>query len=229
MAESKTVFEQLEEVRRELDELKGKHRTFDDQLNENDPKVIEFVKKANRVWRYCGEKSDLSRENVKNKKQSIIAYVLLAIYAIVPFLFIDRPYAWCFAVFSSIICIGQGILQSFKMKQRKYEMNYEEILPFWKCADLDDNGIVCATKYKWWGKLLKIGLFVIPILLGIEMLVFLEPGWNFLGFLPIGFCSLLILPFRDNTIYGYRLHFVDDKNDIEYIYLKEFMTRNNLK
>lgn len=226
---SKTVFEQLEEVQKELKDLKDRQKALVDQLNEDDPKIIEFVKTAKRVWRYSYEKSALRRKNKKNKKISIIAFALLAIYLIVPFFFITKSYGWILPVFSGIVCICQGILQVFKMKMREYELKYNDIPSFWRCAEFDDNDIVCATKDKWWGKLLKIGLFVIPILLGIEMLVFLEPGWNFLGFLPIGFCSLLILPFRDNTIYGYRLHFVDDKNDIEYIYLKKFMTRNNLK
>ena len=59
MSENKTVFEQLEEVQKELKDLKEKQKTLVDQLNEDDPKIIEFVKRANRVWRYSYEKSDL--------------------------------------------------------------------------------------------------------------------------------------------------------------------------
>ena len=90
MSENKTVFEQLEEVQKELKDLKDKQKTLVDQLNEDDPKIIEFVKNANRVWRYSGEKSDLRRENNKNKKLSIIGFVLLAVYLIVPFFFITK-------------------------------------------------------------------------------------------------------------------------------------------
>ena len=68
MSENKTVFEQLEEVQKELKDLKDKQKTLVDQLNEDDPKIIEFVKNANRVWRYSYEKSDLKRKNNKNKK-----------------------------------------------------------------------------------------------------------------------------------------------------------------
>ena len=49
---SKTVFEQLEEVQKELKDLKEKQKTLVDQLNEDDPIIIEFVNTANRVWRY---------------------------------------------------------------------------------------------------------------------------------------------------------------------------------
>ena len=40
---SKTVFEQLEEVQKELKDLKEKQKTLVDQLNEDDPIIIEFV------------------------------------------------------------------------------------------------------------------------------------------------------------------------------------------
>ena len=60
---SKTVFEQLEEVQKELKDLKEKQKTLVDQLNEDDPIIIEFVNTANRVWRYSYGKSDLKRKN----------------------------------------------------------------------------------------------------------------------------------------------------------------------
>ena len=94
---------------------------------------------------------------------------------------------------------------------------------------MDDNDIVCATKDKWWVIALRIVLWLIPIALGAEMLIFLEGFWKFAGYVMIILCSVLWLPFKDNTIYGYQLHFVDDKNDIEYHLLKDFMKRNKLK
>ena len=229
MSENKTVFEQLEEVQKELKDLKDKQKTLVDQLNEDDPKIIEFVKNANRVWRYSYEKSGLRRENNKNKKISIIGFVLLAIYLTVPFFFIAKPYGWILPVFSSLICICQGVLQAFKMKPREYELKYNDIPSFWRYAELDDNDIVCATKEKWWVILLRVCVLLIPVSISIEMFLFLDGIWKIICWLPAVLFSLLILPFRDNTIYGYQLHFVDDKNDIEYIHLKEFMTRNNLK
>ena len=229
MSENKTVFEQLEEVQKELKDLKDKQKTLVDQLNEDDPKIIEFVKNANRVWRYSYEKSDLRRKNNKNKKMSIIGFILLAIYLIVPFFFISKPYGWILPVLSVIVCICQGTLQIFKMKQREYELKYNDIPSFWRYAELDDNDIVCATKDKWWVILLRVCVLLIPIAISVEMFLFLDGIWEIICWLPAVLFSLLILPFRDNTIYGYQLHFVDDKNDIEYIHLKEFMTRNNLK
>ena len=160
---------------------------------------------------------------------SIMAFALLTIYLIVPFFFITNPYGWILPVFSGVVCICQGILQVFKMKAREYELKYNDIPSFWRYAEFDDNDIVCATKDKWWVVLLRVCVLLIPIAISVEMLLFLDGIWKFLCWIPGVLFSLLMLPFRDNTIYGYQLHFIDDKNDIEYFYLKEFMTRNNLK
>lgn len=229
MSENKTVFEQLEEVQKDLKELKEKQKSLVDQLNEDDPKIIEFVKTANRVWRYSHEKSDLKRNNNRNKKMSIIGFVLLAVYLIVPFFFISKPYGWILPVVSGLVCICQGVLQAFKMRPREYELKYNDIPSFWRYAELDDNDIVCTTKEKWWVILLRVCVLLIPIAISVEMFLFLDGIWEIICWLPAVLFSLLILPFRDNTIYGYQLHFIDDKNDIEYFHLKEFMTRNNLK
>lgn len=64
MADTKNVYEQLEELKEKLNEA-NKPRTLVEQLANNDPAVIEFVKNAKRVWRYCGDKSELKRRNKK--------------------------------------------------------------------------------------------------------------------------------------------------------------------
>ena len=219
MAEPKNVYEQLEELKEKLNEV-NKPRTFAEQLANDDPAVIEFVKNAKRVWRYYGDKSELKRRNKKKQQRSIIAFFWLAIYLIIPFFFVTKPWGWILPIFSSFVCIGQAILQFFKMKPSEYELPYAQIPSFWKYAELDDNGWVIA---------LRIALLLIPAALGAELLIFLEGFWKIAGYVMIVLCSALWLPFQDNSIYGYRLHFVDDKNDIEYHLLKDFMKRNNLQ
>ena len=115
------------------------------------------------------------------------------------------------------------------MKPREYELKYNDIPSFWRYAEFDDNDIVCATKDKWWVILLRVCVLLIPIAISVEMLLFLDDLWKLLSLLPGSFSVLLTSFFKDNTIYGYQLHFVDDKNDIKYFHLKEFMARNNLK
>ena len=58
--------------------------------------------------KYSYEKSDLRRKNNKNKKLSIIRFILLAILLTVPFFFITKPYGWILPVFSVVVCICQG-------------------------------------------------------------------------------------------------------------------------
>ena len=228
MADTKNVYEQLEELKEKLNEA-NKPRTLAEQLANDDPAVIEFVKNAKRVWRYCGDKSDLKRRNKKKYQRSIVAFCLLAISLIVPFLFITKSLGWVLPIVTCITCIGQAILLFLKMKPSEYELQYNSIPSFWKYAEYDDNEIVCATKDKWWVVALRIVLLIIPIALGAEMLLFLEGFWKIAGYVMIILCSVLWLPFKDNTIYGYQLHFVDDKNDIEYHLLKDFIGRNNLQ
>ena len=228
MADTKNVYEQLEELKEKLNEA-NKPRTLAEQLANDDPAVIEFVKNAKRVWRYCGDKSDLKRRNKKKYQRSIVAFCLLAIYLIVPFLFITKSLGWVLPIVTCITCIGQAILLFLKMKPSEYELQYNSIPSFWKYAEYDDNEIVCATKDKWWVVALRIVLLISPIAVGAEMLLFLEGFWKIAGYVMIILCSVLWLPFKDNTIYGYQLHFVDDKNDIEYHLLKDFIGRNNLQ
>ena len=228
MADTKNVYEQLEELKEKLNEA-NKPRTLAEQLANDDPAVIEFVKNAKRVWRYRGDKSELKRRNKKKYQRSIVAFCLLAIYLIVPFLFITKSLGWVLPIVTCITCIGQAILLFLKMKPSEYELQYNSIPSFWKYAEYDDNEIVCATKDKWWVVTLRIVLLIIPIALGAEMLLFLEGFWKIAGYVMIILCSVLWLPFKDNTIYGYQLHFVDDKNDIEYHLLKDFIGRNNLQ
>ena len=89
MADTKNVYEQLEELKEKLNEA-NKPRTLVEQLANDDPAVIEFVKTAKRVWRYCGDKSELKRRNKKKQQRSIIAFFLLAIYLIIPFFFVTN-------------------------------------------------------------------------------------------------------------------------------------------
>ena len=228
MADNKNVYEQLEELKEKLNEA-NKPRTLGEQLANNDPAIIEFVKSAKRVWRYYGDKSKLKRENKKRFRFNIVRFCVLVILLIVPFLFITKPLGWILPIFSCITCIGQAVLQGLQMKPSEYEVQYDLIPAFWKYAEYDDNDIVCATKNKWWVIVLNIALLIITVAIGVEVIVFLGyVGWVVGA--PIMLSSLLVLSFfGDNTIYGYELHFVDEKNDIEYHLLKDFMQRNKLK
>jgi hypothetical protein len=228
MAE-KNVYEQLTDLQNQLAEMQLKPRTVQNLIAEDNPEIIEFVKNARRVWRFGGEKSELKRENKKMRRRCITALCLLGLYFIVPFLFITKPFGWILPIFSSIVCIGQAFLEFHIMKPREYEMPYDQISVFWKYAEYDDNEIISATKDRWWTVTLRIALFIIPFVLGIEMLVFFFDSWGAFAFCIVLWSAIPWAFLLDNTIYGYQLHFIDDKNDIEYDLLKDFMERNNLQ
>ena len=229
MDEVKNVYDQIADLKSEISEIKTKPRTIYDQINDNEPIVFDFVKNAKRVWRYSYEKSELRRKNKKKKQTSIVALCFLFLYIIIPFLFIAKPLGWIMPIVSCIVCIPQIIIQIHKIKPREYEVEYDKLLSFWRYAELDDNDIISATKDKWWVIMLRIAILLLQFAIGVEFLIYFDNGLKILGIMLIVLCSLTLLPFRDSTIYGYQLHFVDDKNDIEYHILKDFMNRNNLK
>ena len=229
MDEVKNVYDQIADLKTEISEIKTKPRTIFDQMNDNEPIVFDFVKNAKRVWRYRYEKSEVRRKNKKKKQTSFFALCLLSIYIIIPFLFIVKPLGWIMPIVSCIICVPQAIIQIHKIKPREYEMEYDKLLCFWRYAELDDNDIISATKDKWWVILLRIAILLLLFAIGIECLIYCDDSLKFLFFMFIVSCSLTLFPFIDSTIYRYQLHFVDEKNDIEYHILKDFMKRNELK
>ena len=71
MADTKNVYEQLEELKEKINEA-NKPRTLTEQLANDDPAAIEFVKNAKRVWRYHGEHSDFDRKIKALQKRGLI-------------------------------------------------------------------------------------------------------------------------------------------------------------
>ena len=235
MSENKTVFEQLADVQQELQDIKIKQRTFDDQLRENDPKIVDFVKTAKRIWRYSGEKSDLRRENNRFRKKTILRCIMLLVQVIIPLCFITVPYVWISFTFSGIVAILGAIYFIAQSKDSPYQIEYSELEKerWWNVYECDDNDIICQSREKGIFKALRILMYLVPILNAICLLVFGgfigENTWAYIG----GFFEMLLMGFGtvffNSSGQGYQLYFIDKKNEILYYNLKEFMTRNNLK
>ena len=153
MADTKNVYEQLEELKEQLNKA-NKPRTLAEQLANDDPAIIEFVKNAKRVWRYCGEHSDFNRELKKVKKRGVIYLLLLSLQFALPFLFVPAtPYAWILVAINSIFCLGYGIYSGYRFfKRREYEIPYDKTCGFGQYNEYDDNGIIISTEN---GALLK--------------------------------------------------------------------------
>ena len=230
MADTKNVYEQLEELKEKLNEAK-KPRTLADQLADNDPAVIEFVKNAKRVWRYRGEHSDFNRNLKKMKKRGIIYLLLLSLQFASPFLLVSAtPYAWILVAINSILCLGYGVYSGYRFfKRREYEIPYDKTCGFGQYNEYDDNGIIISTEN---GALLK-AFQLFTELMPLPIFVFSFFCLNDISGL-IAFClcglriSLSAVRFSDSGM-GYTLYFVNNKNEIKYHFLKDFMKRNKLK
>ena len=235
MNENKTVFEQLADVQQELQDIKTKQRTFDDQLRENDPKIINFIKEAKRIWRYSGEKSDLRRENNRFRKKTILRCIMLLVQVVIPLCFITVPYVWISFTFSGIVAILGSIYFIAQSKDSPYQMEYSEMEKerWWNVYDFDDNDIICQSREKGIFKALRILMYLVPILNAICLLFFGgfigENTWAYIcGFFEVLLMSFGVV-FFNSSGKGYQLYFINEKNEVLYYHLKEFMTRNNLK
>ena len=230
MADTKNVYEQLEELKEKLNEA-NKPRTLVEQLANDDPTVIEFVKNAKRVWRYHGEHSDFNRNLKKVKKRGIIYLLLLSFQVALPFLLVSAtPYAWILVAINSILCLGYGAYSGYRFfKKREYEIPYDKTCGFGQYNEYDDNGIIISTENGALLKAFKLFTELMPLAIVVFSLLCLNEisGW-IVFFLCCLRIPLYAARFSDSGM-GYTLFFVDDKNEIEYHLLKDFMKRNKLK
>ena len=230
MADTKNVYEQLEELKEKLNEA-NKPRTLVEQLANDDPAVIEFVKNAKRVWRYHGEHSDFNRNLKKVKKRGIIYLLLLSLQLALPFLLVSAtPYDWILVAFNSMLCLGYGAYSGYRFfKKREYEIPYDRTCGFGQHNEYDDNGIIISTENGDFLKAFKLFTELMPIaILVFSFLCFGTIGGKIAFFLCLTRIPLSAARFSDSGM-GYTLFFVDDKNEIEYHLLKDFMKRNKLK
>ena len=229
MADTKNVYEQLEELKAKLSEAK-KTRTLADQLADNDPAVIEFVKNAKRVWRYHGEHSDFNREIKALQKRGIFLVLWLLMQIAYTFLMVSVPYAWIIISINAAICVGYGIYKGrCFFKRRSFELEYDGMQNMY--CEYDDNGIVKFTKLPFAERVLKVATFVIMPLSCVVFLILSDNLMSVAWVVALFSLSLCSIPLNilSNSGISYVLFFVDDKNEIEYHLLKDFMIRNKLK
>lgn len=230
MAETKNVYEQLEELKEKLNEA-NKPRTLVKQLANDAPAVVEFVKNAKRVWRYHGENSDFNRNLKKVRKRGIIYLLLLLLQFALPFLLVSAtPYAWILVAINSMLCFGYGAYSGYKFfKKREYEIPYDKTCGFGQYNEYDDNGIIISTENGALLKAFKLLTELMPIAIFVFSFFCLGTTSGFIAFiLCLTRIPLSAARFSDSGM-GYTLFFVDDKNEIEYHLLKDFMKRNKLK
>ena len=229
MAEVKNVYEQLEELREKLDDA-SKPRTLADRLANDDPAMIEFVKNATRVWRYCGERSDFNRKIKALQKRGIFLILWLLAQIAYTCLMVSIPYGWIIISINAVICLGYGIYKGRRFfKKRSFELAYDYMKNMH--CEYDDNGIVKFTKLPFVERMLKVVTFVVMPLSCVVFLILSDNLVSVALFVSLSLLSLCPIPLNSLSDSGisYVLFFVDDENEITYDLLKDFMKRNRLK
>ena len=227
--ENKSIYEQLDEIKTEINAIQNNPQTLQDKIDANDPKVFEFVKNAKRIWIYNGEKSKLKRNNEKQRKLTILKIFMLIISFGFQFLLISYPYGWiCPAIATPTFAIL--IIEAIKnSKPKEYSVEYNKINQFGETAYLDDNDIFCERRTSNWLVATKI-ISIIVLYFGAVYSAFfcLERVWIPVVLFVCAFATQMIIQLSKIHFY-YHLYFIDDKNKIEYYDLKDFMKRNKLK
>ena len=231
MAEQSNIFEKLDEIKSGIDEIKPSVQ--------DEAKLKEFIANAERVFVYCGQKSEFAYDKKIFCVSRIVSVVLMLINIVImalPMIFYrDNANFLCIpfipvAVFN-ILYIAFCVVQLKYIKSQGYEVSYDKIKVPWLFYLYDDNGIICGTKQKLPFKILKILTPLINILAGFAAMM-LCLAEILVGGLVFGcvFVLILILIFLDvKTMNGYILYFRDKNNTTLYGQLSKFMSDNNLK
>lgn len=232
MAEQKNLFEKLDEIQSRIVDIKQ-------SSSPDNEKIREFILKAERVFIYCGEKSEYQydRKKVFAYRITIIflLFVNIIIAAVPMMVFSDNigllsiPFITV-AVFN-ILYIVFNIVKVVYHKANDYEIAYDKIKAPWMFYFYDDNGIICKTKMKLPFRLLKILVPYINMFAGVAvmMLCMSEIGIAIPISVSMAILSILLILFDLKTMQGYMLYFRDDSNIIPYEQLSKFMKDNNLK
>ena len=235
MAEQKNLFEKLDEIQSRIVDIKQ-------SSSPDNEKIREFILKAERVFIYCGEKSEYQydRKKVFAHRITIIflLFVNIIIAAVPMMVFPDNIGLLCIpfitvAVFN-ILYIVFNIVKVVYHKADDYEIAYDKIKAPWMFYFYDDNGIICKAKMKLPFRLLKILVPYINMFAGVAgvavmMLCMSEIGIAIPISVSMAILSILLILFDAKTMQGYMLYFRDDSNIIPYEQLSKFMKDNNLK
>lgn len=208
--------------------------TVEEMIRTNDPRMIEFVKTADRVFIYSGDKSELNRKNKKCRISCIKKMILALIQIATVLSAIYVPYMWCVLILNLLV-YSYPIYKAITFKSSAYKIKYDD---FVKNNDgiYDDNGIMCGNDdEKLYFIYLRVAAIVVPFLnaLALWLLPFtlgaLQIYMIVLAVLDViaGYIAIEVFSKRHNRYYD--IYFIKDDISVPYKYLKDFMQRNNLK
>ena len=232
------VFDKLDEQAKVLARIdkntSDNTSVVDEMLKANPSELVEFVKNADRVFIYCGDKSELNRKNKKSHIADIKKLILSLIQIITVLSAIYIPYMWCVLILNLLI-YAYPIYKAVTFKPLPYEIQYSEMDKN-SNGIYDDNNILCGNdSEKWYIKFLRVAAKIMPFLNAVSL--WLIPAIAeishiyLLIFAGIDFICALVSPaiFNHTVNRWYNLYFIKDNLSIPYEQLKEFMQQNNLK
>lgn len=232
------VFDKLDEQAKVLARIdkntSDNSSVVDEMLKTNPYELVEFVKTADRVFIYCGDKSELNRNN-KKRRMSIIKKLVLSLIQIITIITaIYIPYMWCVLILNLLI-YAYPIYKAVTFKPLPCEMKYDE-MDKKSNGIYDDNNILCGNdEEKWYVEILRVAAKIMPFLNAVSLwLIPVTSGIAHIYLLVFAgidcICGLVSAAvFNSTVVCGYNLYFVKDNLSIPYEQLKEFMQRNNLK
>ena len=208
--------------------------TVEEMIRTNDPRMIEFVKTADRVFVYRGDKSELNRKNKKCRISCIKKMILTLIQIATVLSAIYVPYMWCVLILNLIV-YSYPIYKAITFKPSAYKIKYDD---FVKRSDgiYDDNGIMCGNDdEKWYFIFLRVAAIILPFVNAFTLFFFpsILGGFHIymivLAALDFITWCIAIRVFSERHNRYYDIYFIKDDISVSYEYLKDFMQRNNLK
>ena len=231
MVEQSNIFKKLDEIKSGIDEIKAPVQ--------DETKLKEFIANAERVYVYCGQKSEYTYDKKSVCVSRIVTVILLLINVIVMafpiIIYRDNTNIFCipFAVVA-VFNVSYGaftIVKLLYVKGEGYEVAYDKIKVPWMFYLYDVNGIICDEKVKLPYRILKMLTPYVNIFAGLTVMMLKLPEILFSG-LVFGCVAVLALVFiflELKKMNGYILYFRDKNNIIPYSQLSKFMSDNNLK
>ena len=227
------IFDKLDEQSKILARIDkntaNESSTVEEMIRTNDPRMIEFVKTADRVFIYSGDKSELNRKNKKCRISCIKKMILALIQIATVLSAIYVPYMWCVLILNLLV-YSYPIYKAITFKPSAYKIKYDD---FVKRSDgiYDDNGIMCGNdNEKWYFIFLRVAAIVLPFVNALALWILRFHVYMIvLAVLDViaGYIAIRVFPEQHSRYYG--IYFMKEDVSIPYEKLKDFMGHNNLK
>lgn len=236
MSEQKNLYEQIAELKAQLQEQENKPKTIYDQIRNKDQRLFIFLEHAKLVWKFCRGSLEKKEKDKREKKRALISLILsllnLLTYVIAAFLI--SPYIWiCVGVtFLLLAWLTALTIKSFETHALLPEVGYGEMLkkPYFRYMK-DDNGVVVIKGKSFSVVVGYLLYFLVTFASCIAILLLPASGdWTFiLKLIPYVFCILNYVDMGFLHSQKWELCLKDEQNTVGYSVLKQFIYENHIR